>query len=48
MFLDSINIEQPDHWLVSWQFEGEEFEAQFLGSALSSASWLLSLPSNEG
>ncbi len=27
MFLDSINVDQPDHWLVSWRFEGEEFEA---------------------
>jgi CRP/FNR family cyclic AMP-dependent transcriptional regulator len=26
MFLDSINIDQPDHWLVSWGFGGEEFE----------------------
>lgn len=27
MFLDSINLDQPDHWLVSWDFGGEEFEA---------------------
>ncbi|MBN1680715.1 MAG: cyclic nucleotide-binding domain-containing protein [Anaerolineae bacterium] len=27
MFLDSIPIDQANHWLVSWGFEGEEFEA---------------------
>ncbi len=26
MFLDSLNIDQPDHWLVSWGFSGQEFE----------------------
>ena len=26
MFLDSLNIDQSDHWLVSWGFGGEEFE----------------------
>jgi CRP-like cAMP-binding protein len=26
MFLDSLNIDQPNHWLVSWGFGGEEFE----------------------
>ena len=26
MFLDSF-IDQPDHWLVTWSFAGEEFEA---------------------
>ena len=27
MFLDSIPIDQPDHWLVTWGFEGEAFES---------------------
>jgi CRP-like cAMP-binding protein len=27
MFLDIFPIEQPDHWLVTWGFAGEEFEA---------------------
>jgi CRP/FNR family transcriptional regulator len=26
MFLDSINVDQPDHWLVTWAFGGDEFE----------------------
>lgn len=26
MFLDSIPQEQPEHWLVTWGFEGEAFE----------------------
>jgi CRP-like cAMP-binding protein len=26
MFLDSIPIDQPDHWLVTWGFEGEAFD----------------------
>jgi CRP-like cAMP-binding protein len=27
MFLDMFPIDQPDHWLVTWGFAGEEFEA---------------------
>ena len=27
MFLDAFPIDQPDHWLVTWGFAGEEFEA---------------------
>lgn len=26
MFLDSMRFEQPEHWLVTWGFEGEAFE----------------------
>ena len=26
MFLDTFPIDQPDHWLVTWGFAGEEFE----------------------
>ena len=26
MFLDSLSIEQADHWLVTWGFGGEAFE----------------------
>ncbi len=25
MLLDSLNMDQPDHWLVTWGFEGEQF-----------------------
>ena len=27
MFLDIFPIDQPDHWLVTWGFGGEDFEA---------------------
>ncbi len=27
MFLDSLPIDEADHWLVTWSFEGEAFEA---------------------
>ncbi len=26
MFLDSMPLDQPEHWLVTWGFEGEAFD----------------------
>jgi len=26
VFLDNIPVDEPEHWLVTWAFEGEAFE----------------------